>query len=162
MPGGLEIVEKLRFLRPTQLGQSFEFDDDRLVTEEVRTVSRFELMAFIEDRQINFPAVRHAARGQFQRQRFLIDGLEEPAAQLPVYLHRRPDDRKSPRVPLSFSPLYQHYPQITQIAQIKQVKGRREPEWQTPQPRCTCGRSFERCGPQPRRRLRSIYCPLAL
>jgi len=144
MSRGLQIVEDLRFLCPTHPGQGLEFDNYGVIAEEVDTVAGIELLALVIDRQINFPPMGQTARGQLQCQCFLIDGLEEPATQLPVYLHRRPDNLKSPRIPL-------HHPQITQITQIRQAAKTQSVEKNQRLGRCTDGSQRSTRVPDPHR-----------
>ena len=114
MPSGFQVVEDLCFLCPGHLGQSFKLDNYRVVAEKVGALSGVQLHTLVIDRQINLAPMGHGTRGQLQCQGFLIDGLKEAMAQLPVYFHRRPDYRIRPRI-------VRHGPQITQISQIRQA-----------------------------------------
>src|SRR5579859_1539332 len=91
--GCFQVVEHLGFLFPGQLIEGFQLDNDIVIADEVGDVLLFELVAFVSNRQSLLADKRNATVTQLNFQRLMIDGLQEPRAQLTMYRNRSTDDR---------------------------------------------------------------------
>jgi hypothetical protein len=95
---GFEVIDYLSVFDTAGLREGFEFHDNRGVTNEIGFVESSQPASFVKDRQLYLLLKRYVARGKLNPHRLLINGFQESAPQLLVYLHCRPDDSKRPRI----------------------------------------------------------------
>src|SRR3990172_1721107 len=69
------------------------------MADEVRTVVSVKARPFVVEWQGGLPHVWYAPNPELDRQRLLVDGLQEAAPQMPVNLHGRSNDRVCSQIP---------------------------------------------------------------
>jgi hypothetical protein len=79
-----EIILNLRAMRVRQLFDGFEFNDDFVVTNEVRDIFAVQLCSFVFDLQTGLRDSRNIGQPKLDFQAFLINWLKKPCAFVPI------------------------------------------------------------------------------
>src|SRR5271157_1252135 len=100
--GCFQVVQDLGLMDRAQLGQGFQFDDDRLETEEIGLVEGAELSPLVDNRELDLPLKGDPDQSQLDGHRLLVNRFQETMPELPMNLHRGSDDRVCPRILITF------------------------------------------------------------
>jgi len=104
--GCLQVICSLRLMLFKKFGDSFNLNDDFIVTDEVRLIRVFEYLPIIGQRESLLGNKRNLTAFEFDLQTFLIDRFEEAVTQNLVNIHTSASDRialvriKQHRLPL--------------------------------------------------------------
>jgi hypothetical protein len=90
--GRFEVVKNLCAVYVSESFDRFEFDDDRLVTDEVSPVWIAQGPAFIRYGNRMFACERYAQAGKLDLQRIVIDSFKKAIPKFTMNFHRRAND----------------------------------------------------------------------
>jgi hypothetical protein len=90
--GGLEIVVDLRTVLIHQFFDGFQFQNDRVETDEVRFVFLFQRTFLVPQIEFDFRCTWNLQISEFEAEAFLVNRFHEPAAHLVVNFEASADD----------------------------------------------------------------------
>ncbi len=81
-----QVSENLRLMDRQYRIDGFDFDNNFRSNQQIKSISRVDAFAFIDDRQHNLPLHRKPSTGQFMRKTMFISTLQQSRPEKPVHL----------------------------------------------------------------------------